>query len=83
MNIITKLYQSPIVRKLAKYAIIGLSIWFVGYLFNLNYQFVNSNGLHGIMARKTMQAINENSEKARAYDTIPTNYLMNANDNNF
>lgn len=72
INFIKQLTARPTFRKLAKYAfLIGL-IYFVGYMFNLNYQFENSNGLHGIIARPTYRTIQDNAEKAAAYDTIPT-----------
>lgn len=55
-------------------SIAGL-VWFSIYQFNLNYQFVNSQGIHGIVARKTMQAMSASADKASAYDTIPDNYM--------
>lgn len=74
INFIRNLSGKPFVRKLIKYATLTALIYFVGYMFNLNYQFVNSNGLHGIIARRTMETIQANAEKAAAYDIMPTTY---------
>ena len=76
INLIQKLAQSQFMRKLGKYCLIGAVIFSFGYMFNLNYMIVNSNGLHGIVARDTFNAMIEDHAKAHAYDTIPTQYLM-------
>ncbi len=44
------------------------------HLFTATYKFSYDNGIYGIVAKNTLRAMSEDSEKARAYDTIPDNY---------
>jgi hypothetical protein len=60
--------------KLVKWVSVVGVVWFAFHSFNLNYQFVNSNGIHGVVAKNTLEAIAADSVKARSYDTIPDNY---------
>lgn len=61
-------------RKLLKFGALALFIWFSVHMFNSTYALVNKDGVHGIVAKQTLQVINDNSEKAKAYDSIPPNY---------
>ena len=72
LNFLKGLYQRPFARKIGKYTLIAIAIYAVGVMFHTNYQFVNSNGLHGIAARATMRANADDHAKAQAYDTMPS-----------
>lgn len=63
--------RSGFVRKLTKFGLLVLGIWVVCHLFTVSYQFVNSNGIHGIVAKRTMEQIKLDSENAQAYQSIP------------
>lgn len=63
--------KSQFLRKTIKLAgIVGI-IWFTVHMFNATYVIKNSNGIHGVIARKTWEMLESNSEKASTYDTIP------------
>jgi len=77
INLIKRLAESQFVRKFVKYSLITLIIYAAGYMFNLNYMMVNSNGLHGIVARDTFNALIDDHAKAAVLDSITVGqYLM-------
>lgn len=76
ISILYRLFQSRAVRVSLKYLVLALFVWFVIHLVYLNYTIINSNGIHGIVSRKTWEQIQSDTLEARAYDSIPTNYSL-------
>jgi hypothetical protein len=64
-------------RKVLKWGFLVALIWFSVHSFNTNYVVINSNGVHGVIARATWAAMQANATKAAAYETIPNQYLFN------
>ena len=75
MPVYVRLFMHRYTRKALKWASLAALVLFAVHSFNTNYVIINSDGVHGVIARKTWAAIQESQSKASAYDTIPYNIL--------
>lgn len=51
-------------------------VWFWVHMFFSLYTLQNKNGVHGIVAKATYNALIEDHAKAESYDSIPSKYLI-------
>jgi hypothetical protein len=68
--------RSNFFRKFAKWSLLALLVWFAVHSFFNTYKIVNSNGIHGVVAKATYNALIEDHAEAAIWRTIPTEALM-------
>lgn len=74
INFLRTIITSPRSRKLASYALLVGFLLFTYHMFTATYVVVNSNGIHGMIARRTWEQMESNAVKAQSYDVMPSNY---------
>jgi hypothetical protein len=70
-----KFAKSGFVRKTIKWAVLGLLVWFAVHSFFSTYKIVNKDGIHGVVAKATYNALIEDHAKAYMWDVTPTSFV--------